>query len=142
MQQTITQPTLEIMPYSDRYDLAQLIVVRYATPTRQAIKALMAQQYYATDLKTQEWGVATCLDAADGTYGLWIFQSLENPVPGLRNREWLQFYGNCEAHQNALDHQEAEAYATIREAQAAVLGHCQRRREATYNAGDVFLYTT
>ena len=124
MTTSVSQPTMEIMPSSDRYALAQLIAVRYPTPTKALVCALMAQQYYAIDHKAHEWGIATCLDAEDGSYSVWVFQSLANPRPGYRDRAWLQFQGNCQAHQEAVDHADADAWSTILEALPATAAAC------------------
>ena len=114
MQHSVAHATIEIMPYSDRFDLARLIVARFQgqddTPT---IRHLLTQQWYALDLKTQEHGIATRLEAPDGSYGVWLFQSLGNPVPGLVPDARLERYGHCQTHQDAVDHADAEAWMEI-----------------------------
>ena len=105
---------LDIMPYSDRYDLAAHIVGRFqGRQDAPVLSAVMAQQFYAEDLKTQEHGIATRLEAPDHSYSVWLFQSLANAVPGLVPNARLELYGHCQTHQDAVDHANAEAWTMI-----------------------------
>ena len=109
-----TQQILDIMPYSDRFDLARLIVARFQgqddTPT---IRHLLTQQWYAEDLETGEHGIATRLEAADKSYLVWLFQSIANPVPGLVPTTRIVCYGHCQTHQDAVEQQDADAWCEL-----------------------------
>ena len=114
MNTSISQQILDIMPWSDRHDLARLIVARFQgqddTPT---IRHLLTQQWYAEDSAAGEHGIATRLEAADKSYAVWIFQSLANPRPGLVSTKRIVCYGHCQTHQDAVDHADAEAWSEI-----------------------------